>query len=950
MTHNVELNASEQQALDRIRSILAGAQGVNARSRVQLEALGRELGIPSERIEQLVRLASSPNVPTAASTPLTPDQRDLLRRGVLTIVRPGEPPFILEESWRELVAISSQQMALPAPRIEQTLHQERDALGAVLLGPEQALRRLLDAARQSHKLHGDTPETRRRLVRLAASLQIDPQALAGQVARPSWRPAIPTAVTATVGLILILAIGSGVWFGILGGRGRSNANQSPEAAAPSTGAPAAPDALDAASNHPPDSAAVGPPEAPRQVAWWWGDSLASSALQRWRDQWRRRHPNEKATGFPGPSQSLSPLQFYANLPAAARLGDETSDHPDDAAGDELFRYPRLDFLAICLHREPDPAARARLWEWFERQFLGDHNPPAGWPSVEQLRSTDALLAAVWRVGQADNVPQAPWRARLARLLQVPALDAQWNVEQVRAQWWRVVLARAPILMTEALQPPSGLWLNSVFQEAGRYVPAAEIPASQLAACTSLLLRDDTAWREHEALIEQVIASPEAPVVARIAEIYAATSDPGLQTFLQERLLRRIGSLDEGLGRLETVAAVRRALGLPGGRGKGEELRWEAARQVASRPWTTSEIENLQRLLDSARWCVLIDAASRPQAELLYQQWSQEPPRRLPRLPQSPASRADSTPTRGSIQGDADHATLANTVDDNAGPSPLALETAWFDAAYELGDSLSPIDRMRAIDAAADAIVRGERPTRDAAEALAQLLVQDKSGREIQHQRRRYTDLGKSIEMRLAIADVLLNAPLSDSDLQELVERLIMRRVGTTDIAPVRRLLHRRLLLASQEMLPEPVARQDLSAMYEFAGQSLAEYYRRLASLHEVSLDPTVVEPGQVLAMLARGTGRESSQQAAADWRTELAAAEYVAVNDLQRTTLMQRLWLQRRWGGEPEFAPVLQWLRERDLEAEDIVMQAACGQTAWLRCLLLELDSTAATAASKAAP
>ena len=487
------------------------------------------------------------------------------------------------------------------------------------------------------------------------------------------------------------------------------------------------------------------------------------------------------------------------------------------------------------------------------------------------------------------------------------------------------------IITAATSQPheAAALFTAVTRQASRYLDSAAVDQRTADLLTAVFPHAEKQWREYEYLLQFALNSNEPLVVLRIVDLYEQISDPDFQAFLAERLLRRARIVARTVPRDEVPQRVREALGVKSpvsGRQRWKQL----TGLIDERPVAGAEqpVERLQSLSDIAHAGTLACALGRGESGYAtFDELFAAGPVTLSSSGTVPARGRDPvTPRRvpsSLIQSVlVNIANLSDTRNRSRGSAPLYLRNV--------------------------ATIAPQVPDlpREPAEQLARYLLSGKTDAEHQAVLQHTHTVTRWTNVRLALADQVLDTTATRQRVVEVLTAVLGRDVAPGDDTKWRQQLRDSLLLDVIQALAfaAPPAHGS-ERIYDDLADGLRETYATRARLLGVPSDQyaSAATATDVLRLMietdeTRTTrnpgGGGTAGGSIADWAEQLAAIDYVAENDLQKTVLLQRLWLRglaarMTHSGEipaGEGTRLLAELTDADRQAVDLIQQLADGE------------------------
>lgn len=657
---------------------------------------------------------------------------------------------------------------------------------------------------------------------------------------------------------------------------------------------------------------------------WWGEELqfAVSAARREMRSLRpdlirieSKEPNERGSGY-------------------GQLVKEIFDRELESEQRDLL----MRVLSFCYARDPDDdAARQVLDGLITRIPRSERN----------LRSDDELYAnsfvatqaAIALVTAATDNRERDAAAELGRAigrtidpgLDPPALQ-QHAFEGVAERLYRLLIALArsePALVASSHA--------TVAQQAARYIDPSKLEKLNADFLVVVLAGAGHMWREYEDLIRATVASKSPILVVRMLEIYEKTKEAELQKVLAELLIERIDDAPESRDVVSIANAVRKSLGvLPEGVDNkrltgflvGAKSLLEGPRAEVREPEALLlEIVNLAH--HSTLGCAVAQGSS---ADATFDSLAEQDPETF-------------------------------LTSDRPAEPPEVDEPKVLDASglRMLNDRLrvllnsrtSSVTKSGFVESIARLTDRTDDLGREQAAGLATYLLNKKRVDEHQAILPHISKFGKWKRVRLAVADQLDEASVTPAQLQEVVTALLGREIELGEGDAGREAARVELLndvLADAKK--DDVGDQDKYQVFNDAAQSLYDFYTAQAIMYQVEewsdepVTPTVVAEAligtRVKQMLEAKISPEQKtqiQQIEIDSR----AVDYLASNDLQKLMLLDRLALRllavdvarKHPDRGLNAAALVDQLAVRDRDSKHVLLQLRDGQESVLRMWVL---------------
>lgn len=908
--------------------ILSAERGINAKSRVLLGAVARDLGLSDEEFENAIKSLQHGRAESSRTADPSTDAfyRYLHARlekfqGILTL-----------DLQNKAVQVAEEKFQLAEEPARQTIADVTTELGVKRITLADAERHVLGIIRQkvgdSAWIDDETTERLRAAGRewglntLEVDSVIRKHMLRNRESQKHEHRFVAAAAWAT-GAVLVVVLGLFVWAFVL-------RPLSDEPAVSGDDDAATADAADGGATTAPPTE---PPE-PDEPARWWDDQLTRSQLNA-----RRIIPEYGAvyTGVSSPDAAKRGASYAGMVNSIERLWSEE---------DEINRQMLQELIAKSYADEPDDGAAAKLRDALLALTM---------PSPSTLPET------------ADVYKQANWAVRTATVaMNHVDVDAE-RADALAAGLGRKVgttIDREATRLettTKALEAVAA----HVYQSLSVLGPAAPVRALALqqayVAEVADYLTDDILdklrtdflvavlpaagdqWRDFRLLIEQCIDSDNPINVLKVLEVYERSDDETLQSFVGSRLLLRAKESTESNDVALVSSAVRKSLGVAAPVVVATAAdRWAKltpmAKSVLSRA-PASPVDQprmLEEIVELAWLATLTNALA--QQEPGFPMFDQLIEEGRPSLAAVDAEKSDEETPDAPRRLSGDGRPLPPVVRERL--------NGYFNDLGEFEDR-NLISRQNAIRfLASDEGARLQRIEPVQGAYVARYLLADKSAGEHANALDSVKGVARWYYVRLSLADMIEASPLSDEFVAEIVHQALGRPVSTTD--PNWRAVARERLL--RDVLLEMRAATGLTKenptepMLDVAAKALHRIYNQRA--RQLRIDQATYmatkTPSETLALLVAQT-QSNLGAAAAETPQQLEVIDYLSSDDLQRTVALQRVWLKllalevrknrSEIGGRAD--DLVERLMQRDQQASNLLAQLRDGEETTLRILLL---------------
>jgi hypothetical protein len=902
----------------RAAAILAEQRGINARSRMLLEAAAEELGVPASQIDLAVAsLRPADHEPVQRQLDVqerVADYREYLEQ-VMAQLQQGPVTARMQQKW---LTDARERFGIGAEQASQTIRRVAADRGIRVIREQQAEEHLLALMRRSLRdEHLPRQDLQRRLRREGEHWGLTAEQVDGLIQQETRRQQRRARIRGATLFLLVAVplVGGLAYLTILA----ANRNQ----ATGPTEARRNPDVL----------SPTGPPSihAPTGREWWSQDTDLLSAVTRLR------------TAVPELAKPLAGL----NLEDPDARADSYAGLVATAAGrihDETVRGALTELMSGCLTAEPSDESAEALSE-----LLLGLVPRADDPLP---RDTNFLEVSFWAVESLaaalarDAMPD--YRREFIAGQVEGTLDVSLDLNRPETLRWDLpaALVRSQLRMVIEQadeQPLLALPLfQAILQRGQRHLDRAAIQRARLDLLTAALPTAGDSWREYEPLLLQTVHSDDPLIVLELVDVMDRIQDPDLQEELAAQLLVRVGQHPLGVTPAEAASRVRDALGasLP----VSGEQRWRRLREMAEPllapigdAATTDSL--LQQTVDAGRIATLAAALASGEAG---------------------TAAFDALLEQGDFRLVAP--TLEEEDEDEAGPVELTARQERYErqarefARYfsnSRSRSTQRIVMLRNLSALASHFP--ELPMQSAIQ-LAAYLLSAKSDEEHQQLLELVPAVARWKNVRLALADAVLETGLQ----QERAQRIVYQAMRNANLLQEvtgdwKRDAYEALLRDVLDQLPNPAPDSGPSlTLYDDACEYLRDFYQVQAHLSGVPVEAYAgaSSPSQLLRLMIETTAAQRNATAGNDpaqaWlRTlphRLIACEHAAAeNDLLRTLVLQRTWIRmvafdlsrrmpQKAAAIDEYVAALQPL---DRNADSVIQQLAEGERTLLQMWLL---------------
>jgi len=911
--------------LERAGSILAQHRGLNAKSRVLLGAVAREVGLDDGELESAIRLLESdrpdPDAPDSVQQRrLDPFKKPLRERlsnlphGILTpaiqetLLEQAEHRFGLttettRAAIREAVAELKVQVISESEAVRHIEGLVAEAMGDNLRLPSDVMARIV--------AEGD-----RWGLSTARVEDIVCKQSTDNYRRKRSEQKLSNAALMGAGLAILVVVGFLGWTMISG----------------SFSSPTTPkDETNVVKVDSTGNTAAAPQEEPFDTSWWNASMSIAARNARLELYLPTRTIND-----------IAALDADRRIAAYEMILEKALDPKSEV----LERRIVEELLAHAYAREPSDEAAAAIADGLLEPVPG----PGARLSKEASdypRMFEALRIAL---AALDASAKAESRSDLMARQIGTAIGVRVDTEQAskaREQQCLGALAERLfrlLIASASVQPTLVAELHRVISdEARRYLDEASLDSLNADFLLALLATAEEQWREFRTLIADTIRAQDPLTVDKLVDLYENAASDELREYMGGLLLARAGRGTVDRSQSELADEVRSALGVSSA--PTPEGRQRRFKQLALR-----ELDALEATKDSP------GALLQEVVRLSY----------VTTLGTALAS------------GDAGHTVFDEL--EKEGPPVLAVDEAgsgrhasrprdadWssldaIDRSLEMLARQGPAGRAERVESMARAVDRVPDIRPDQARMLAAYLLNASDEAEHRIAMRHIPKLARWKQLRLAIADNIGRSTLQPEQMKTLLSQLVGEDVAVELMA----LGEQGALAARAALLRDVVS--DLaeaesgtdridSGSFDQARDTLLAHYLKQAELLGIPAtdfgdDPA---PAGVLRRLLEHeastlSGRslsDDAQRLVRDLPHHLIAIDYVTNNDLHATVLLQRLFIElaaaatrlKSAGSAAEIDRLLSQLQQADRSEDNVFVQLREGQAALVRLQLAAMAS-----------
>lgn len=914
--------------LVRAAPVLAVERGINIKSRVLLDALARELGLADDEFQAALRAlnghkAETPADPEALKRRAEYDayarkQLKKLPRGVLTasladrIAEAGTYQFqVPEADSRDVLKAATKELSIQVVTADEAARHVTAQIAALVRDADW-----VDEETQK-RLHTVGIEWGLTHERVGELIQSHLQATRDQKTRRQWLLYAALGGGATLAAV---CLGLLIWMNF----GRPSESD-PAVAGPGHGGPTTP-----------GGEKPGTPATPASATAWWDRELTISMT--------RARVVLLAV--------IATIDRIKSTDPAVRIKayDELVSRPWRGKTEEPKQMALGELLAGCLALDPDPKASDALRDKLLAVVPKDGEKPA--VAGEPFRSfwaVDALLKAAGR----ETIAPERRAALIAALGSALGTTLDPAAEQIAVErrafqklyerLYRRMIVAAIDKPLEAKRQYDELmdYARSVLDQQVRLGLDAEFLSAVLPAI-------DEGWEQYVTVIRDVIQSKEPLHVLRMVEVYEKTDNDRLRDQLEYWLLRRVEVATSSDDPKEIARAVRAGLGASSkelAKGQRPAAFTKIAEGLIGLPRAAADNDAalLQEAANLARGNALGWALA--QGELggpVFDELLTREPAKVA-LAEGPAP-----PSLGP----------------RPDPSRLLGPVSRLDPAekHRLDQKILAIARYRTLPASERKIVlRYLAATADRVADIApeQGLVVARyllGGYKAPREDEEIIDIARPLlrwkAVKLGIADELADTKMTLDNVERLLHAALNREVRVTDDPQWREKWRLALLTSVRdelEMSGSMIVTPEETKLYDRGADALRDMYiaeARTAGVPSATYQAAAT-PSAALRILVEGAAarmagvklRSGDAELVAGMKHQLAAADYMAENDVRRTVLYQRLWLRLVSAAaareKPELASdvdrIASELGEQDGKAKSAIEQLRDGELARLR-------------------
>ena len=875
-----QMSSDDQKLSDffeQVAPILSQHRGINAQSRVMLNAIAEQLGMTEEELDRAIRTLPRSITGPDENDPRQRERRESFRSYLRRALAQLPNGIVTFRTHQRLMEAGEHFHGVAPQWIKPTINEVANETGARFISREQAVEHVTALiADVLDNAVGVSNETRVRVYAEGTRWGLDPmevEALLREHLENSRRQiAADKQLTrwiliSTAGTTA-LAVGGILWLLFL---------------RPSLHKQLEPGGIrDTAHVERKDERK--PVKSVESMPNWWNEETRLAAVNV-----RVAHPDLKE-----PLEQIQSIDASQRRSAYQRMIPWYLAHLGDARSQRDMR----ELLAKCFATDP-AADAARI---IPEQLLR----PA-----ETLESTlpadpEAIAAAVWgcrtaaalyrerglppeRVAELTSLFQSALGHAIDRSLDTDALEK--SVVAALARRGYIVLTRAAATNPRAVGPLYRT-LASESHDSLDDTTLYRLDAELLAALLPAL---DDRWEDFRDILRRTTRSDDSFVALKMLEVFRNITDDRLRNFLAGYFYTRVGAEPGTLTEGELIDAVRRAVGVAAREENVE--RWKTLAQrstelIANKPAADADpVVVVQELLDRAYLTTLACALAQGEEGLTrFEELEAAGPTRLSAPPASSATSPATSP-----------ATESTTP--FVSPYPVSTNTVVQQHIDRLTSARVPRERLTLLQFIANSADTVPDLDPVAGQKLAEYLLQSKPEEEEHRKAVEVTPRLRSWNsLRLGLADQLASETGRLLQQQEILRAALGEEVTLNNAEDRQRVRARLLRSVSQSLKVEPdVIMPPLQAL-DTAQQALQELYIAQAQVLRVPAETyaTRTSPSTVLQALTLHVASlidvskvsPPEKLLLASLPNQLPAIDFLAEKDVQRTALLQQLWLR----------------------------------------------------------
>lgn len=490
---------------------------------------------------------------------------------------------------------------------------------------------------------------------------------------------------------------------------------------------------------------------------------------------------------------------------------------------------------------------------------------------------------------------------------------------------------------------AGALFGVLERQASRYLSAAEMDQARVDFLSAAIPLADEDWRRIEPLISTAIRSTDALIVLKMVELMEQARTESLRTYMAEKLQARAGLVPNARSVEEAASRVRESFGakqVVTGSARWSELerRIEDRRSDRSAAIDDSQAM-LQEAVDYAGLATM--ACALGQGEAGYATFDELAGRSRVVLAANPLSQPGGTGRRQQRQPAAD----------------MQRQNALRFIQYLADPRRRPAHRVVYLRSLASFAPGIDEIERDAGKKLADYLMKPKADDEHRIVMEHAPVLGRWRNVRLALADSVLESDLQQDRLQPMIEAVLGRKLILDDQQAWKERLYEALLESVMDDLSYAASRNvGDDRVFDQAQEALRDFYTLQARIMGLSQEATssASSPAELLVALIDvvrprlEAGDEGGRKLLDRLPHELEALRSLSDDDLQWTAAIQRVWIRclakliaiERPTMSSQAEAILSRIERPETSPPNVIAQLCAGEKAELDLwLLLRNDS-----------
>ena len=852
-----------KEFFDRVAPILTQQRGINAQSRVMMNAIAEQLGLTPDELEQAISALQRSPTAGEEDDPRQGERRESFRRYLRRTIAQLPNGIVTFKTERRLIEAGEHFHGVAPKWLKPTINEVASEVGARFVSEQQAGEHVAALVDDSLMDTASIDATKRsRIYTEGTRWGLDPMDVEAIInERLEWirqRNATDRKRTRVVlfvafsGLIVAGIFLLWIWVPWL---------STESSAAPS-------DRL------------IVPEKPPHSM---------TRAEMAWRDEDLRIALVNVRLVFP----KLRPMleNFDSTLAsvrteAYAQLIDGYTEDPSE---DEDHQNQMRDLLAGLYALEPSDSAAREIQKSVLTNVtsLGDGLPKNAQDISVMFWECGTAATMLKRQGLSPERGTELTTALESAIHTVP--DRYLDIKALQDECQRALSRRLyGALTVAAADDPErvGHMYEELADQAAACVDTAELNRLDVGLLSELLPVAGDDWDSYDEVIQRLALADEPNVVIRVLELYEDATDTVFRDYLAGIFLHRLKAPSGTLTEEEMIAALRKELGVSA---SSDRHRWDILEEEARVALRREESESkepaasLQEIVNVAHLATLACALAHKEAGLAtFDDLREEGP--------------------VALENDADPKT---TTPSSAFIRPGRVSAGPMIEQYIGGLSVAraPDQRIRLLQMIATRVGTVPDISAESGHQLAEYLTGLKALEE--EHRQMMTSVGELARwnaVRLGLADRLEEFSGRDAQLEELYSKVIGNEVNLRDKAG--RIAAQKQLLAkvAATLAKEPEATDPKMHVFDVGSQALTDLYVAQARLLSVPLEPSFdgSQPSKIVAFmiphmaeqLKSGTLSDSDRAFLERVPYELRAADFAAQNDLQFTVMLEQIWLR----------------------------------------------------------